>query len=312
MVLQKNQNNNNRLANIIVILAIIACLAWIVSGIFSLFSDNGQNLDGNVAIIPIKGVIMGDSSSGLFDEDIVDSTTIIGLIDEAENNPSVDAIVLEINSPGGSAVASDEIGSRIKKVKKPTVAWIREVGASGGYWIASSTDHIVANRMSITGSIGVISSYLDFSGLMARYNVSYERLVAGEYKDAGIPFRQLRDEERELFQKKLDLIYIEFVKEVAANRNITYDKVEEMANGFFYLGSEAKDLGLVDELGGKEEVSNYLHKKIGKEIKFVEYSAKKTFFEKLAGVISNGSYRIGEGIGSAFVKSQEKKTLLLS
>ena len=90
-----------------------------------------------------------------------------------EENKDIKAIVLEINSPGGSAVASDEIASAVKKSNKPTVAVIREAGASGGYWIASSTDHIIANRMSITGSIGVISSYLEFSGLIEKYWVGW-------------------------------------------------------------------------------------------------------------------------------------------
>ena len=108
---------------------------------------------------------------------------------------------MEINSPGGSAVASDEIATAVKNAKKPVISLIREVGASGGYWVASASDYIIANRMSITGSIGVISSYLEFSGLMEKYGVGYERLVAGENKDLLTPYKKLEADQKALVQK---------------------------------------------------------------------------------------------------------------
>jgi len=162
---------------------------WIIGGaivllffVLPLLVSLLNNLNfGNVALISVEGIIMGGGSS--FGQEIVSSKTIVDFLKDAEEKSRVEAVVLEINSPGGSAVASDEIASQIKKMEKPVVVVIREVGASGGYWVASAADYVIANRMSITGSIGVISSYLEFSGLMERYGVSYERLVAGEYKD---------------------------------------------------------------------------------------------------------------------------------
>ena len=142
------------------------------------FSPSSSDVvgSGNVALIPIEGVITTDGGS-YFNEQTISSKNIVEFIEDADKNSQVEAIVLEINSPGGSAVASDEISIAVKKVKKPVVAMIREVGASGGYWVASSADYIVAHRMAITGSIGVISSYLEFSGLMENHGVGYERLV---------------------------------------------------------------------------------------------------------------------------------------
>ena len=121
-----------------------------------LISRDGASTEGNVALITIEGVITTDGGASTIGETTISSSQITEFLADAEANKDIKAIVLEINSPGGSAVASDEIASAVKKSNKPTVAVIREAGASGGYWIASSTDHIIANRMSITGSIGVI------------------------------------------------------------------------------------------------------------------------------------------------------------
>ena len=168
---------------------------FIAVGIISLFSGvDVDYLEGNVAMIPIEGVIVGTDSSGLFFDDSVSSLDTIELIEKADRNPNIKAIILQINSPGGSAVASEEIANAVKKTNKTTVAWIREAGASGAYWIASSADYIVSSRVSITGSIGVIASYLEFGNFLEDHNVTYRRLVAGKYKDMGSPMREMTDE----------------------------------------------------------------------------------------------------------------------
>ena len=166
---------------------------------------------------------------------------------------NIKAILFEINSPGGTAVASEEIVNAVKKSKKYKVAWIRDQGASGAYWIASAADKIVASPLSITGSIGVLGSYLEFSGLLTRYNITYERMVGGKYKDLGTPYRELTDEERILFQRSIDELHDYFMQDVAKNRDIPENKIREIATGMFYTGKQAKELNLVDVLGGKEE-----------------------------------------------------------
>ncbi|MBI4983237.1 S49 family peptidase [Candidatus Woesearchaeota archaeon] len=178
------KEGNHKLRNIILtIIAAVFILLVLFPLILTIFDPSKY---GNVALIKIEGVITSDGSSYLGSA-TVSSPEIINFIQEADQDPKIKAILLEINSPGGSPVASDEIGTAVKRAKKPTIAVIREVGASGGYWIASAADHIIANRMSITGSIGVYSSYLEFSGLMEKYGIGYERLVAGEHKDTGFP-----------------------------------------------------------------------------------------------------------------------------
>ena len=131
---------------VLIILGVLVLLI-VLAVLLSFFLGDGPTL-GNVALIPIEGVIVGNGGRAL-GQDTVSSQLLMEFIEDAEENPSIKAIVLEINSPGGSAVASDEVATVLKRSKKPVVAVIREVGASGGYWIASAADHIIANRMSI-------------------------------------------------------------------------------------------------------------------------------------------------------------------
>ena len=110
--------------------------------------------------------------------------------------------------------------------------------------------------MSITGSIGVSGSYLEISGLLERFNITYQNLTTGKYKDTMSPFRKLEEEEKEMILKKLKIIHNHFIEEVAKNRNLDKEEVERLANGMFYLGTEAKELKLVDALGSREVLSS--------------------------------------------------------
>ncbi len=294
---------------ILFVLLLLWFLGTIFSSVISKFTGlEGGSLGGNVALIPVKGVIMGDSPGGLWD-DSASSQEIVKLIEKADESSSIKAIIIEINSPGGSPVATDEIAQALKKVNKTTVAWIREVGASGGYWVASATDHVVANRMSITGSIGVVASYLDFSGFIERYNVSYERMVAGKYKDIGTPFRELTTEERALFQKVLDDMRDDFIDEIAINRGMARKDVEKLATGMFYLGSDAKKLGLVDELGGKDEAIAYIEEKEGITADVVSYNPSPSFLDIFGSALSEQSFHVGQGIGDAVVEKGKTSKL---
>lgn len=287
---------------VLTIVAILVFVFIILPLAMSLF--DGSKV-GNVASIPIEGPITGDGGNYL-GSPTASSVEIVAFIKEAGRDPQIKVILVEINSPGGSAVASDEIASALKKTEKPVVALIREVGASGGYWIASAADQIIANKMSITGSIGVISSYLEFSGLMEEYGVGYERLVAGKYKDMGVPFRELQDEERAILQTKLNKIHGFFIEEIAANRDLPVEKVKGIATGEFYLGIEALNLGLVDQVGDKDTAEQFMKDAYGlKEIDYVVYERELGFFDALASVFAEFSFRIGEGLGSIFAEQQK-------
>jgi protease-4 len=290
----------------------ILIVLLIFSAIIALFFNS--NADSftryNTAIIGIKGEITSESGGGLFSPDTASSPDIVDTIEKVENDANTKAVIFEIDSPGGSAVATDEITQAIKSLNEKnitTVAWIRETGASGAYWIASSTNHIVANRMSIVGSIGVYGSYLEFYGLMNKYNVTYQRLVSGEYKDTGTPYRPLSSAEEAFMQEKLDKIHDYFIQAVAENRNMSIDSVKQLANGGIYLGVEGKDNGLVDELGGKQEAINYIQNKLNITVTTKEYSKDKTFIESITGVMSQNSYYIGQGIASGLVKDNGLK-----
>ncbi|MBU1112041.1 MAG: signal peptide peptidase SppA [Nanoarchaeota archaeon] len=259
--------------------------------------------EGNVALIKVEGVITGNGDGSFLSSGTLSSQDIVRFIEDAEADPRIEAIMIEINSPGGSAVASDEIATALIKTTKPTVAVIREVGASGGYWVASATDHIVANRMSITGSIGVISSYLEFSGLMEKYGVEYQRLVAGERKDLGTPLRSLTQEEEALLQNKLDLIHDYFIQAVAENRNMDEEQVRQVSTGEFFLGIEAYQYGLIDDLGDKSVAEAYLKENCDiEEVEYYVYELEMGLFDLFSSVFSDFSFEMGEGIGSMLVK----------
>ena len=274
---------------IIIVLLGLYILASFFSGLIAL-ATGGVKPTGNVAVIPVTGTIL--TGQGGFLEGVAVSGEIVDQIQEAKDNADIKAIILMIDSPGGAPVASREIATAIATTNKTTVAWIRESGASGAYWIASATDYIIADPLSITGSIGVIGSYLDFSGLMTHYNVSYERLVGGQFKDTGIPYRELSPEERRMLQKKIDLMHQAFKDAVAKNRHLSRNQIDSIATGEFYLGSEAKSLGLVDDLGGEPEALSYIERTQNITAEPVIYQYEPSFKELLSQLMSKWSPRI--------------------
>ncbi len=239
---------------------------------------------GNIAVIPIEGTITAGSAGyggG------ASSSEIVKLIQRADENSEIKAILLEINSGGGSAVASDEIAEAVKRAEKPTVAVIREAGASGAYWIASATDKIYANRMSITGSIGVIASYLEFANLLEDYNITYRRIVSGKYKDMGSPLKEMTMEEEMILKDSISQIHDFFVQAVAENRNMPEESVKKIASGRFMLGVEAKEVGLVDELGSKTDAVEYIEEMLNITADLAHYTSKASLYDLFSARISN-------------------------
>lgn len=302
------QQGCSRTKTIILTTIITLLVVFVVFPLMVLiFSDEKT---GNVALIPITGVITTDGSNYLGSQ-TTSSADIVSFLEEANSQENIKAIVLEINSPGGTPVATEEITGAIKRIDKPVIALIREMGASSAYWIASSTDYIIAGRMSITGSIGVISSYLEFSGLMEKYGIGYERLVAGDSKDVGTPFRKLTIKETEKIQERLDRLHNIFINEVATNRGLSIDKVKKLANGDVLLGEEALEAGLVDELGDKKVVEEYLKTEHNiEEITYSTYQKEASLFELLSGMTSQWSFKMGEGIGAIFLEKSKEPFLI--
>ncbi len=263
----------------ILILLALATIASVIAAMILLFQGRSM-ATGNVAVITMEGVILAGTGSAR--GGIVGSDTILEDIRTAEETKSIKAVIFRVNSPGGSAVASDEVVTAIQGMEKPSVAIIRETGASGAYWIASAADHVIANRMSVTGSIGIIGSYLSFGRFLEHWNVTYNQLVSGEMKDVGTPFREIEPNEREFLAEKLALIHAFFVESVAENRNLSVEEVEPLADGRFFLGSEALSHGLVDALGGEREAVAWLKETHGIEAELVEYTHTPTLMQLLS------------------------------
>lgn len=195
-----------------------------------------------VALIRVEGVI-------------VDSKDIIEELKEHSNDYSIKAIVLRIDSPGGAVVPAQEIYEEIKKIKskKKVVVSMGSVAASGGYYISSPADKIIANPGTLTGSIGVIMEIPNFEGLMNKIGVKTEIIKSGRHKDMVSIFKSMAPEEKKIIQAVLDDVHDQFIKAVAEGRNMKIEDIKKMADGRIFTGKNAKELGLVDELGNLED-----------------------------------------------------------
>jgi len=299
------KEKKNKWVILIIVLIVLFVIGYFLAGIISLFTGKLPN-NGNVALIPVEGVITASGSSSILGEQGASSTDIVDLINKANDNPDIKAILLEINSPGGSGVASEEIANALKHVNKTKVSYIREVGASGAYWIATATDRIFASKMSITGSIGVLASYIEYAGLMKKYNITYRKLTGGEYKDIGSPYRELTPTETGIIQEQLDLMHDLFITEVAKNRKLPKSFIEQYAKGDPIIGMKAQEAGLIDEIGGKEEAIKYIEKKIGATAEVSEYRTQRTLLDLLSNLMQQNSYSIGLGIGQGMLKEDRQ------
>lgn len=282
---------------------------YLVATIFSMFIfDKEDGFGDRIVIVPIKGVITTEVGSDLFGGgSSISSNELVRDIEALDKDSSVKGIIFEIDSPGGTAVASQEIANAIGRLNKTNYALIREVGASGAYWVASASDKIIASPVSITGSIGVIASYLQFSELFEKYGVTYERLVAGNSKDIGSSFRELTDNERELLQRKIDLMHLFFIKEVAKNRNLDENYVKNISTGEFYLGSEALDLGLVDVLGDRKLAVELMEEELGVSgLNIVERKYEKRLIDI---VLGRTAYDFGRGFARELSKIEVENGL---
>lgn len=300
---------------IIIVLIILAIIIFLIASVVSLlFTYGGTSVSvgtGNVMLIPVKGVIMPEAQPFLFGQEVASSSEIVKQIETANENQDIVAILIEINSPGGTPVASEEIAAAIKNSEKYTVAWIREQGTSGAYWAASSADRIIANRMSVIGSIGVIASYLEFTGLMKKYGVGYERFVGGEYKDIATPFRNPTKEEQLLFQDKINRLHKFFVDSVAENRGLTQEQKDRISTAEFFLGSEGKEIGLIDVLGGKKEAIALIETELNVSATVVEIRKKKTFLNILSEMLGRQSFFFGQGFADMLLEKDKAQGLEL-
>lgn len=255
-----------------ILLLVSGAAALSFQDFFDRFGEQFQD-EGEVAIVDLSGPITPEASG--FSAGITPDE-IRSLNQQAENQ-NVDAIVYEINSGGGAVVASKDLKRNIDAVDVPTVCRFRDSGASGAYLAALGCDSIVADSASITGSIGVRSSYLEFSELMDEIGVSYINITAGDRKELGSPFKEPTEEEKELLAEKSQIIGDEFLGEVVDNRNLTEEQEERVGTGEIFLGSEAEELDLVDQLGGRNEAIQEAENLTGKQLEPVRITTTPEF-----------------------------------
>lgn len=209
-----------------------------------------------IAIIRVEGVLSGGASAEGWESGAVGAETLAQQLNEARRDPHVKAVLLRINSPGGSVSAAEETAREIARYKesgKPIVASMGDMAASAGYWLAASCDKIYANPSTLTGSIGVYVPYLNLEGLYDKLGVRQEKIKSGIHKDILSPERPMTPQEREILQTMVSEMYDTFVDVVSTGRRLSPEAVRKLADGRVYTGRQAKTLGLVDELGNFQD-----------------------------------------------------------
>jgi protease-4 len=238
------------------LLLVVIYLALVVA-LLAFAGGGGLGFEGHagtVAVIKLDGVIAADASGGVFSAPGIDPLTAADLIQRAQEDESVDALVLRVNSPGGSPAASWEVYRAIQDVSKPVVVSVGDLAASGAYYFSSAADSIVAAPTSQVGSIGVILTAADLQKLFDKVGVRYTVLTKGKYKDLGSPNREMTEEERQLLLDQMDAIYERFILDVAEGRaTLEPEDVRELATGLTYPGEEALALGLIDQIGSFDD-----------------------------------------------------------
>lgn len=229
-------------------------IIFIIIILFSVIGSTGLFGSTSVAVIPIYGEISyGNNGTN----QVITPDEFQKAITEADNDPSVGAIVLDINSPGGSTVASNEMMEMVKNTSKPTVAWIGESGTSGAYLVASACDKIITTNSSMIGNIGAIITLTDLSKYYNNTGINTYSIKSGEYKDIDADYRNLSPNETKMLQKIVDHDADNFKIEIAKNRKLSKSYIDNISNGEIYDGSEAKDKKLVDKIGSKKDAIEY-------------------------------------------------------
>ncbi|GAB6861572.1 hypothetical protein JCM17092_16610 [Haloplanus litoreus] len=254
--------------------------------------------DYNAAEVAVEGPITRDGGTpGPIPGGALGTTAdeVVEQIERADEDDAAEALLVKLDTPGGEVVPSDDIRKAAADFDGPTVAYATDVCASGGYWIASGCDELWARRASIVGSIGVIGSRVNVSELADELGVSYERFAAGKYKDAGMPLKELSADEREYLQGIIDGFYEDFVERVAEGREMDPETVRS-TEARIYLGEDAHELGLVDDLGDRSAVEDRVADLLDAEVSVREFAPEKGLAARLRGGATAMAYAFGAGV----------------
>lgn len=230
---------------------------------------------------------------------------VVEQIKRADEDPSARALILKLNTPGGEVLPSEDIRLAAERFDGPTIAYATDTCASGGYWIASGCDELWAREASLVGSIGVRGSQVNAKGLADKLGLEYQPLNAGEYKDAGFPLKEPEDDDQEYLQGLVDDYYETFVERVAEGRGLDEELIRE-TEARVYLGTDAHENGLVDELGTREDIEGRLTERLGvSEVTVEEFTPRRGFVERLRGGAGEMAYAFGAGVVSAVGADEE-------
>lgn len=276
--------------------------------------ETSLSQEKKVAVIRVSGTIVGGDkeSMGLGNASTTTSGALMRQFRKARKDDSVKAVLLRIDSPGGSAAATQEAAEELRRLKedgKPVVVSMGDTAASGAYWLAAYGDRIYANPSTITGSIGVYMSYYDLQGLSQKIGISEEKIKSGAHKDIFSPFRPMTDEERQLTQAMVNNMYEQFVDVVAEERHMDESTVRTLADGRVFTGAQAKQAGLVDEMGNYYDALAYAAQLIQADadnVPIVTYTDDFSMRQLLQGNISSLQF-----IQSAFGAQQDMPLPLL-
>lgn len=311
--------NPSRIAKIVIILCIISLFIGFLGidrdsiyGVTEKKNNNSKNVISTVnkiAVIELQGVI--DSSSEekiLFAES--NAANMLKTLKTVASDNNIRGVIVKINSPGGTVAMSQNIYNEIIKLRKtkPVVAVFDDVAASGGYYIASAADRIIAQSGTLTGSIGVIMSFMDYHNLLIdKLNINSVVIKSGKYKDIGSGMRAMKDEEKQLMQNIVNDSYEQFLEAITSGRisrtdkysaeikKLTVDVLKANADGRVFTGRQAYKLGFVDALGGVDTAMSMIEKmaqeKYGNSLsaKFINYNKKSSFAEYFSTISDYGA-----------------------
>lgn len=295
-------------ASLVSKILILICVLCLLSGFIRMdkykpYSETDSNKtisSGNkIAVVNLEGAIASSYESGFFGREAGAPALLKSLINLQTDN-EIKGVIVKINSPGGTVAMSQNIYNQILKLrnKKPVIVLLDDVAASGGYYIASAADRIIAQEGTLTGSIGVIFSVMDYHNLLTnKLSINSVVIKSGKYKDIGSGLREMTSDEKKLMQDIIDDSYNQFLEAITngrINRNdkyetektiLTYDNLKKYADGRVFTGKQAKKLGFVDSVGdidlAKSEIEQMCQQKFNNKlpVKLIDYNKKNQFSE---------------------------------
>lgn len=244
----------------------------------------GTDASSQIARVEVDGVIQDTGAPGIFEEAGYNHSKVLKKLEKIKEDKNIKGLMLVVNSPGGGVYESAEIHDEIEAIKKAgkkVYVTMKNMAASGGYYISAPADKIYASNETITGSLGVIMQSMNYKELADKYGVKFNTIKSGPHKDIMSPSKEMDEEERKILQTFVDESYNAFVKVISDGRKIDTAQVKKIADGRIYSGLQAKKLNLIDEIGLEKDAMKDLKETIkAKNAQVIEFNSDDSFFGK--------------------------------